>query len=1363
METRLPLAAPTDLAAIEGRVFADLTGDGFTPGEEISGATIDLFRDNGDGILDAAVDELVASVTSGADGLYRFDELTAGDYLVRQPAQNVAGISLSESVSPPITIAADDVVGELFIVIDSFNAAPQLVFDSTNDGIPVTSSVDGPTSEIIGGSRDLFVNKTSVNGRVQISVNDPDFPGVLSFDSIQTGQGQRIISWDGPDGDALSLDDTGLGAIDLTDGGLATGLRLEAGADSAEGTVTIRIYSDDGNPDTATRFSTGVLAIPDTGGAPISLEFLSFDSFVASGGGGADFTQVGAIEMEITGAPNVNGAANLVGAIGPTVRGFDFDNFAVADLRLAMAVDEAAPGVGQNVTFSVTVNNDGPDTASGVAARTTLPSGLSFVSASASQGDFDSDSGTWLIGSVPNGEEATLSIVATVTQFGSLTSTSEIIASDQFDPDSTPDNDVPDEDDQDSVTIVSELADLSLTQSVDVATPALGDEVSFTVTVLNAGPSVATGVRVGVPLPMGLTLVEQNPGQGNVEDDVWVVGELPVEGSASLVTIARVEAVGDLTRTAEVTAADQPDPNSTPGNNDPDEDDQASVTLTVTPPMADLSLTNTVDNDTPNVGETIRFRIVVSNAGPDIATGVVASSLLPSGLAFVSSTLTQGDYEAATGVWQIGSINPGNDVTLDLFAEVETAAPQSLRAEVIESDQADPNSTPGNQVEAEDDQETVVVTPQVSDLSLEMTSDVSRPIVGQQVTFTLTLNNDGPDQATTIAVRNSLPTGLSLVSADASVGEFSPATSLWSLASLAAGSSATLQIVTRYDEAIVIQNTAEVVAVDQFDPDSTPDNNVPGEDDQATVVLEPATADLSLSKSVSEAAPNLGESVTFTITVANAGPDAATGVSVLDRLPPELAFVSATQSIGEYVAATGVWTIGGIAADGEATLQVIATPTAAGTLTNTAEVLTADQFDPNSTPGNAAPDEDDFDSVIVTPQLIDLSLAKTINNSSPNVGQNVTYVLTLANAGPSTATGIVVRDLLNDGVEFVSATATSGSYSVDTGLWTPNALAAGTSARLTIIATVIEVGSFTNVAEVMAADQPDINSTPGNSNPDEDDYATVTFVTPVADLSLTKTVDNATPDRDELITFTVVITNSGPDDATGIVVTNRIPRDFDFAGSTVTAGNFIPTAGTWSIPALANGESETLTIRGRVTDLSPLTSTAEITQADQSDPDSTPGNADPDEDDFASVVVTPNVIDLVVSGEIDNEAPLVGDVVTITFDVKNLGPATATGIELMARLPRNVSVIESGSTLGVYDPVTGLWTLGTLAPEQTETLTLQLRVDAAGIKLVTLQVTAADQFDSSSTPDNDVEEENDQISVIINAPRILSKRLFIFR
>ncbi len=86
-----------------------------------------------------------------------------------------------------------------------------------------------------------------------------------------------------------------------------------------------------------------------------------------------------------------------------------------------------------------------------------------------------------------------------------------------------------------------------------------------------------------------------------------------------------------------------------------------------------------------------------------------------------------------------------------------------------------------------------------------------------------------------------------------------------------------------------------------------------------------------------------------------------------------------------------------------------------------AEVATADQPDVDSTPGNNNPEEDDQVSVTIAAPQIDLSLTKGAVPTTVVVGQNVTFTLNLANAGPSDATGVVVQDLLPSGISFVSS------------------------------------------------------------------------------------------------------------------------------------------------------------------------------------------------------------------------------------------------------------------------------------------------------------------------------------------------------
>ena len=71
---------------------------------------------------------------------------------------------------------------------------------------------------------------------------------------------------------------------------------------------------------------------------------------------------------------------------------------------------------------------------------------------------------------------------------------------------------------------------------------------------------------------------------------------------------------------------------------------------------SDLALTKTIDNATPDLGQPVTFTVTLQNNGPDAATGVAVTDLLPNGLAFVTATPSQGTYDSNTGIWSVGSV-----------------------------------------------------------------------------------------------------------------------------------------------------------------------------------------------------------------------------------------------------------------------------------------------------------------------------------------------------------------------------------------------------------------------------------------------------------------------------------------------------------------------------------------------------------------------------------------------------------------------------------------------------------------------------------------------------------------------------------
>jgi uncharacterized repeat protein (TIGR01451 family) len=949
-----------------------------------------------------------------------------------------------------------------------------------------------------------------------------------------------------------------------------------------------------------------------------------------------------------------------------------------ADLQLGKVVSDATPNVGDTITFTVTLTNNGFSAATNVTVQDLLPAGLTFVSATPSQGAYNSTTGAWAVGTVTTTTPETLLLQATVVSAAAQTNSATITHSDQFDPD--PGNNSA------SITVTPQQADLAVTKVVDNATPNVGDTITFTVALTNRGPDTATGVTVRDLLPAGLTFDSATPSQGTYDSatGVWTVGTVTTTAARTLLIQATVTGPSPQTNSATISAADQFDPDT--GNN--------SDNITVTPQQADLALSKTVSDATPNVGDTITFTVTLTNHGPDPATNVTVEDLLPAGLALVSATESQGAYDGATGRWTVGEVGPSVPATLTLQATVLSPSAQTNTATISHSDQFDP--VPGNNTAS------VTATPQQADLLVTKTVSNPTPNVGDTITYTITLTNAGPDPATGVTVQDTLPSDVAFVSATPSQGTYDPATGVWTVGTVAVG---VAQAQTLTITATVINddpgtNTATISAADQFDPN--PANNT------ATASTNPQHADLALAKTVSDPRPNVGDTITFTITLSNSGPNTATAVTVEDLLPPGLLFVSATPSEGTYDRTTGAWAVGTVTTTTPETLTLTATVDSPTAQTNTATIRHSDQFDPN--PGNNTA------GATTTPQRADLALSKTVSNPTPNVGDTITYTITLTNSGPDPATSVTVADTLQPGVSFVSATPSQGTYDNLSGVWTVGTVNPGTPQRLTITATVVSPHPAANTASISHSDQfdpnPDNNSATTSTNPQQ------------ADLALAKTVSNATPNVGDTITFTVTLTNSGPNHATGVQVTDVLPTGLTLVHSSPSQGSYVSATGLWTVGSLANGAQATLTLTATVVSPDAQTNVATITGADQFDPDR--------DNNQASTTTTPQQADLALAKTVSDATPNVGDTITFTVTLSNHGPDPATGVTVHDLLPTGLTFVSATPSAGTYNSISGVWTVGTVATTAAQTLLIRATVVSPGPQSNTATISAADQFD----PDN---------------------------
>lgn len=282
-----------------------------------------------------------------------------------------------------------------------------------------------------------------------------------------------------------------------------------------------------------------------------------------------------------------------------------------ADLSLAMTVDQRTTDPAGQVVISLTVRNDGPNPAQNITVQNRLPPNLDVVSLAP---DLSSMNGivTGTVASLPVGAETTLSFVATPTSPGTYRNAAQITASSQPDPDSQPNSGTGDGQDdaatadfrtrQPGALVESPnpdqvplppvqssqpapdpgKADISLSLVCNTRTPQVDEIVSFTLTLSNAGSLAATGLSVGAYLPANLTFVPGDdlaPGGGELAGGV---SSIPAGGQYLFRFRARATGSGYGLCSAQLTAASQPDPDSTPNNGTTNgEDDTAQVDLRV--------------------------------------------------------------------------------------------------------------------------------------------------------------------------------------------------------------------------------------------------------------------------------------------------------------------------------------------------------------------------------------------------------------------------------------------------------------------------------------------------------------------------------------------------------------------------------------------------------------------------------------------------------------------------------------------------------------------------------------------------------------------------------------------------------------
>ena len=453
----------------------------------------------------------------------------------------------------------------------------------------------------------------------------------------------------------------------------------------------------------------------------------------------------------------------------------------------------------------------------------------------------------------------------------------------------------------------SPSADLAITKTAAPATVNVGDQVTFTLAVSNNGPSAARNVSVLDSLPTGLELVSVNPSQGSCNATIsCALGTIARNGSATVTVVARArgDAAGSTLRNSASVSGDQPDP--TPGNNNAGAD--------VAVAGADLAIAKTISDPHPSPGGAVRYTLVVRNDGPSAAAPVVVRDALPAKLNAISSDRGECSLSGHDVLCSFPSLAAGASETIHVDATVAAGADGAL-------DNTASVSGPGVDPDPTDNGSTShAAIGSSADLGISKDADVADAAAGDEITYTLAAHNSGPSTAQAARIVDTLPAGVTYVSASPGCGE-SSGTVTCALGDLVAGAGATRTITVRVGPAAVgtITNTAAVRS-EGADPN-------PGNDEDHATTQIGSSADLSLTKSVTPAQALPGDTVAYTLAVRNGGPVAADDVRLGDTLPGGVTFVDSDPAAPTCAFAGGAINcdLGSIPANSSRTVTVRAT------------------------------------------------------------------------------------------------------------------------------------------------------------------------------------------------------------------------------------------------------------------------------------------------------------------------------------------------------------------------------------------------------------------------------------------------------
>jgi uncharacterized repeat protein (TIGR01451 family) len=954
---------------------------------------------------------------------------------------------------------------------------------------------------------------------------------------------------------------------------------------------------------------------------------------------------------------------------------------------------------GEILTYTITVSNIGPSHDNDVVLTDTLPLSVTLIGTTTTQGTCTgNETIVCNLGKVRFNNPSTVLIVVSADETGIITNTAIVRG---INDDGNTDNNTS------TVTNnVYQSVDLSMSKTASNAPYTIGQPLTYTLVVTNNSPLIATNVTLTDLLPDEVDYVSVTPTDSCSEADRVVIcdfGDLAAAGNVNATIVVTPTTSGIITNTAEVTATTY----------DPDFDNNIDSVTIVVDPIADLSLSKTGEPTQVYAGEPLTYTLTVNNSGPSAASGVILTDTLPGNVTFISVNSTQGTCAGPVlgeVVCNLGTIGLGSNAVVTIVVSPNSSVDLYNQA-VVSTTTNDPGST--NNSDAVD---TVVLDS--ADLELDKTVSDGPYYFGEPLTYTLAVTNNGPTEATTVTVTDTLPVGVSYVSGSAGCTEGPADVVVCDLGTIGVPGTGSATIVVTSTAGV--KNNIALVGAGTYDP-ATGNNTSNAE------VTVAGISDLELNKTVSDGPYYAGEPLTYTLVVTNSGPNDATSVTVTDTLPTELGYDSGTAS-GGCIETDGVVVcdLEAIGYPGTGSATIVVTPNAIGDHSNDAEVG-AETYDP-------AVGNNTSSVQIGVVGSADLELGKTVSDGPYYVGEPLTYTLEVTNNGPNGATSVTVTDTLPNGVSYISGTAGCAEGPAGVVVCDFGTISAVSTGSATIVVTST-AGVKDNTALVGAGTYDPFT---GNNTSN----AQVT-VAGSADLELSKSVSTGPYYVGEPLTYTLAVTNSGPTVATTVTVTDTLPGGVSYISGSAgcaegPAGVVVCDLGT--IGVLDTGSATIVAVPSTVG----VKNNIALVGAGTYDP-ATGNNTSNAE------VTVAGISDLELIKTVSSGPYYAGEPLTYTLVVTNSGPTVATTVTVTDTLPIGVGYVSG--TVGCTEGPAGMVVcdLGTIGAPGTGSATIVV-TSTVGVKNNTALV-GAGTYDPATGNNTS----NAEVTVVGSADLALNK------